>query len=242
MFLRSLFDVSTRSAHLDAAWPSDLGPWGQFENDPARFVYELLLEEYRSIHEHIGMTTQLQNSMMNYVLLIWGASFTLAPVLSNQWSEFRITLENQPWILLLMCSVTMPFGLMYTMWDLRNARVLHHVQHVLRPQFQSIVTSRSSSTDPFLGKVIPTILEWERSSLSVTGGIVGWFAVAYGVMTSLFVYSLPIAASIAYVAIAPLHGFHPSTTDIVFIALNVVLFIAAIIGSSASFQAYARLK
>ena len=107
------------------------------------------------------MLSQLQNSIMNYVLLVWGATFTLVPLLSNLWSQVRTIAETQPWVLLLVCFVTMPFGLMYTMYDLKIARVLHHMQNVLRPQFQSIVASRSSSADPFLGKTIPTILEYE---------------------------------------------------------------------------------
>ena len=146
--IRSMFGVRSSSVSSTSAWPQDLGPWGKFENDPIRFVYDVLLEEYRVSREDIKMWTQLMNGMLSLVLAFWAATLALVQILVPRWDGTPAVIDTYPWLLLLLFLLGAAPGFMFLMWDIRSAQLSTYIQHVLKKRLKQVILSRSSESDP----------------------------------------------------------------------------------------------
>ena len=143
-FLRTLLGEQAQGP-TPANWPDDVVPWGSFDDDPLRYRFELLMEEYRHCHQDIVNLTNLQSRLENFVILLWVGLFSLTqlPGVVDKLPQISQT----PEILLGISIFLSTFGFSYLMNDIKLSSLWVFLEVNLRPQFEKIVNARSTGQE-----------------------------------------------------------------------------------------------
>jgi hypothetical protein len=233
-FLRTLLGEQTGCPD-PTNWPGDVVPWGRFENDPLRYRFELLMEEYRHCHQDIVNLTNLQSRLENFVILLWVGLFSLTqlPSIIDRLPQ----ISRMPEILLGVSIFLSTFGFSYLMNDIKLSGLWVYLDEDLRSQFEKIVNARSTGQEQVTSPEF-SILGYPRHYVSKERGI---FAPFYAVLLYFFVYSLMLACMVAYVFLAFRGGFQPTSIEIVLIILNILIFVPIVVGITTTRRNYKSL-
>ena len=207
-------------------WPGDVVPWGNFDGDPLRYRFELLIEEYRQCHQDMVNLTNLQSRLENFVILLWVGLFSLIQLPGLD--DTLTTIGETPGILLGISIFLSTFGFSYLMNDIKLSNLWFYLDTNLRPQFVKIVNARCTCQEQF-AQDETFLLGYPRHYVNKEKGI---FAPFYAILLYTFVFSLMLASQVLYLVFVFRNGMPPTLLEIALLALNIVIFVPIGIGIS----------
>jgi hypothetical protein len=142
----------------------------QLEIDSLRFTYDSLLKEYEALRQEINLQVELEERVLSYLFVLFGAVFSAAQLFYQQAVQIVTGLNQYPAIYLLLALISLLFPLRLLERNLYLANLGKYIHDVLAPKINRILTQLAE-----VGSLASEYITWEADQFpGYLRGILKW--------------------------------------------------------------------